>query len=520
MKLSTLLVPTSKNNPAKVKDPGLIGMAKAGYAAFDAAADRILFLPLGVVTQNNLVDFMEEVFYGQGIQSVDSPSADGTTGLAVASRVLKLENQLPMAFSERADRTFHLTGLTRHPSGAENAMEELLTAFSEQLEGRGLRSAILWTAEGLTLAAPAEGKIRKGLDGLTCPSCGWTGTAETPVSGGGCDENGPDPEPLEEVLTPGANTITELCRQLDVEPPQTLKTMFYAALKEDGGKEIVVALMRGDRKISPAKLAAHLQADEVRFATPVELHETIGIQGGYLGPVGLPEGVHIVADHSVEGCVNLAVGANKPDYHMKGACWGRDFTATSVTDLLALEAGGACPICGASLQETSWRPIMTLRAGHAELERFDSLDYRDGEHRKQFPAVWSGTVDMEGLLLALFEEKAGALPSDLAPFEVQIGFDGEPESPSAQTAEELYLHLAGHGVMTLLDDRFAKLKNRTYDLEIMRLPIRIWVTDASVAEEKVEVRFPDEEPRTVGLAEAAQMILAAFMEDHDEVVDE
>lgn len=515
MKMSTLLVPTSKNNPAKVKDPGLIQMAKAGYAAFDAANDRVLLLPLGVVSQGNLTDLLEEVFYGQGIQSVDSLAGDGTTGLAVASRVLKLENQLPMAFSERTDRNFLLTGFTREPAEAEAIMEELLTSFTEQLEARGLETAILWTEQGLTLAVPATGKVRKGLDGLICRNCGWAGTEETPVSTCGCGDDQPDPEPLEEVLTPGANTIAELCRQLEVDPPRTLKTMFYAALKGEE-KEIVVALMRGDRKISPAKLAAHLGADEVRFATPVELHETIGIQGGYLGPVGLPEEVRIVADNSVEGCVNLVVGANKPDYHMKGACWGRDFVATSVTDLLALEKDGPCPACGSTLEEAAWRPLLTLRAGHSAQERFDSLDYRDAEHKRQVPAVWSGSFDMEGLLLALFEAEGKQLPSDLAPFEVHIAFDGEPESPSAKTAEELYLHLAGHGVMTLLDDRFAKVNNRTHDLEIMRLPIRVWVTDESVAAEKVEVRFPEEEAQVMELADAAHMILAAFMEDHHE----
>ena len=99
---------------------------------------------------------------------------------------------------------------------------------------------------------------------------------------------------------------------------------------------------------------------------------------------------------------------------------------------------------------------------------------------------------------------------------VHIAFDGEPGSPSATTAEELYLHLAAHGVMTLLDDRFEKPKNRAFDLEIMRLPIRIWLTDESVSEEKAEVRFPDAEPQTVDLADAAHMVLAAFAEDHGE----
>lgn len=519
MKMSTLLVPTSKNNPAKVKDPGLIQMARAGYAAFDAANDEILLLPLGVVSLGNLTDLMEEVFYGQGIQSVDSTALGGTTGLAVASRVLKQEDQLPMAFSEREGRNFFLTGLTSEPAAAEGIMEELLTAFTEQFEARGLETAVIWTDSGLTLAVPATGKVRRGIDGLICENCGWAGTGETPVSACGCGDDQPSPEPFEEVLTPGANTIAELCRQLGVDADQTMKTMFYAAISGEE-KEIVVALMRGDRKISPVKLAAHLGADEVRFATPVELHETIGSQGGYLGPVGLPETVRIVADLSVEGCVNLVVGANKPDYHAKGACWGRDFTATSVTDLLALEAGGPCPACGKTLEESAWRPLLTLRAGHPAQDRFDSLDYRDAEHKKQIPAIWSGSLDMEALLLALFEIEGKQLPPDLAPFEVQIAFDGEPGSPSAATAEELYLHLAGHGVMTLLDDRFAKTSTRTHDLDVMRIPVRVWLTDESIAEERVEVRFPEEEPQTTELADAAHMILAAFMEDHDEEHEE
>ena len=153
------------------------------------------------------------------------------------------------------------------------------------------------------------------------------------------------PEPLAEVATPGAASIEEVCRFLNIEPQQTLKAVFYVA---DG--EFVFIVIRGDLEVNEIKLKNALKCTDLRLATEAEV-TAAGIVVGAASPVGLT-GIKIVADDSVETGANFTAGANKAETHLRNVTYPRDFTADIVTDIAKARAGEPCPRCQGKLQVT------------------------------------------------------------------------------------------------------------------------------------------------------------------------
>lgn len=509
MRLSRLLAPTSRTNPGKVRDGAVIALVRGGYALYEAASQQVLLLPLGQVSLDNVLDLFEDLCLAENGQAIDAGPVPGGA-LAAAVRVVRQEEQLPMTLFERRGRGFDLFWIDAEEGDVQDKPLSLFESLGSELESRGMEPVLLEenlpSGRLVRLALKGDDRAKDAVEGLRCPRCGWGGTAHSPAPGrsGGCVSAS---EALREAHTPGADTIAELCRQLNLPPERTLKTMFYS-VPRGGTREVIAVLMRGDCKISDVKLAAFFGANEVRFATPVELHETMGTLGGYLGPVGLPEGVTLVADENVEGIAAVAVGANRPDCHLTGAAWGRDFTATAVTDLLALEPGQACPDCGSPLETARWRVI----AEAEPLERLPEgmeMTYRDGERRSRKPSLVRGRLDGEALLLGLFDREGAPLPLDLAPFQVLVTPWGDPESLSAQAAERLHETLSEAGFAVLLDDRYAKAAAREADFESLAIPLRVAVDDAQGAA-RATLRLEEGERLDLPLEDAAHALLHAL----------
>ncbi len=128
------------------------------------------------------------------------------------------------------------------------------------------------------------------------------------------------PDPLDapsEIATPGATTIEALAEQLGIDDSATSKAM--PVTKTDGA--LVLALVRGDDRLSVSKLAGVLESD-FHAATDDEIRASFGAGGGSIGPVGAT--VEIVADEALrEG--QYVAGANRDGWHLVGVEAGRDY---------------------------------------------------------------------------------------------------------------------------------------------------------------------------------------------------
>ena len=499
MKRTKTLIPASKNPPAKVKDKGLVRLARAGAAAFDASSDRILWLPLGVSLAGRIRSGLAACFISAGAQPVRcGPGEAGT--LPAAVRALKTEDQLPLCLMEDSADSILLEGFD--PEGAVPgwaAFAEQMVAF---LQKKGLDLSIFEEAssggERTVAACACDADARGALEARYCGACGWAGSMDALLQPETLSEE--EESPLQPVVTPGATTITELCRQLGCGPERTIKTMFYAA-EHAGTKTIVAALVRGDRAVSPAKLSRALGGASVRRAESLDLKQASCDVAGFLGPVGLPGTIRVIADLSVQGTKNRVVGANLPETHLTGACWGRDYEAP-VADISALEPGAPCPACGKPVEKGWVRPVASFGAGHPALGAFPSLGYLDGNRKRHVPVAWSGRVLVENLALSSAGDgdapfKIGFAPADILILPLEAGGEAARRA-AAKAAEEL----GKTGWTVLLDDRETPDEPRLAEAALTGCPVRVLVEGEGTAGVSVGGAPAD----TVPLAEIAGVL--------------
>jgi prolyl-tRNA synthetase len=186
---------------------------------------------------------------------------------------------------------------------------------------------------------------------ILCDGCGLGANMEKAVSVKPKAECSPM-LPLEEVATPGKESIEDVAAYLKIKPIQTLKAVFYMA---DG--EFVLVMIRGDLEVNEVKLKRVLHAADLRLATDAEV-KAAGIVPGSASALGL-KGVKIAADESVTSGTNFAAGANKAGFHLKNVNYPRDFEASIVADISRVKAGDTCTVCGGSL-----RTVRGMEVGH------------------------------------------------------------------------------------------------------------------------------------------------------------
>ncbi len=339
---------------------------------------------------------------------------------------------------------------------------------------------------------------------IACPGCGYTANAEKAVAG--CKDLPAEPEQvLDEVSTPDVKTIEDLTRFLDVPPEKTIKAVFYSA---DG--EVVFAGIRGDLAVNEVKLKNALHADELRLATDEEVGSA-GLVAGSASAVGLT-GVKRVADLSITKGNNFIVGANKPDTHLRGANYPRDFEVDILTDIALAEPGLMCSRCGHGLES-----VRGIEVGHIfKLGTFFSENmgalYLDGEGKQQPITMGCYGIGVGRLLAAAIEqnhdEQGIVFPAPLAPYQAHlVGLNLSNEDVSA-AAGRLYRDLWDHGVETLYDDRTDQAAGvKLNDADLLGLPVRLVVSPRNLKNGVFEVkRRRDGQPDAVPMDEAVDAV--------------
>jgi prolyl-tRNA synthetase len=470
LKSSELLAPRGKT-PSKLKDGGVIAMVKAGFAMWNPNAHAVMRLPMGEDMDRRLEDYLVEALASWFPQRIHCPVPEGA--LAIAVRHIKRSVQLPAFFLQRRGDDLELQGYCLDEEEGASMAISVFRALGIALAEVGL-AVRRWdetVRQGTRCRLVHDGE--KGdlslLDGLGC-SCGWRGAASSPMEFGGAPVE--DEAELARIHTPGVGTIDSLCDFLSLSPEKTVKTMCFSDRDGKG----VIALIRGDRSVSLDKLSAAAGAD-LHPSSDDELRYLLGNLAGYLGPIGLPEGIVLFADRSVEGISWAVVGANERDYHLTGARWGRDFSAP-VADIAAMEPGDMCPLCGAPLFEASVTPLATLELWNELADSEPSLTYVDEERKKARPFCWTVRVHMTSLEGAMFD--LTSLPGVVSPAEVSIRFEGEENEARAVS---IGMKLESEGLSVLLDDERGKNPKGAFPFP--------W--DIFVVNERVELRRPDGE---------------------------
>ncbi|ABO50485.1 prolyl-tRNA synthetase [Desulforamulus reducens MI-1] len=337
------------------------------------------------------------------------------------------------------------------------------------------------THEFMVLAESGEAAI------LYCSDCDYAANVEkaTTLPAAGLDPAIQQLE-LQEVSTPGKKTAEEVAKFLGVEPFQVIKTMFY---KTD--KEVVAALVRGDRDVNEIKLLNVLGALTLDLADESTVQQVTGAPTGYVGPVGL-ENIRIVADMEVMALVNAVVGANKQDAHLINVNPKRDFQPEIVEDIRMVKAGEPCPKCGAQLLEARGIEVGQIFKLGTKYSKALGATFLDENGKEQPIVMGCYGIGVSRTMAAAIEQnydKDGIIwPASIAPYQAIVIPVAPKDDNQMKIAEELYKALNQAGVETILDDRSERPGVKFKDADLIGYPLRIVVGNKAVTEGVVEIR--------------------------------
>jgi prolyl-tRNA synthetase len=416
------LKPKTANAPAKVKDLGVIGLVKNGDAAFNAKTGELLLLPDGADALRRIKERLAARLFGEAsLQYVECGGDEAVFSLA--ERYVREWGDASRSFLDERGRELRLIGWSKDILETEDKTAAIMRAVEGELDelcGGGKFAFVEETlpddVRSFSLVSPCETGSLGARPGFLCRSCKKMLLADSPFEFRGPQPGeGEEEESLEDIETPGANTIAELCSQLGIDIERTIKAMLYVATDKDAAAGIrpVASFVRGDYNISMNKISRLLRKElalfGLRTAEKQELQELIGEVAGYCGPIGLPESVFVVYDNSVTGAKNTVAGANRTGFHRKGCCQERDFKHATI-DIAQVCDNMPC-VCGGSFESAALRESGVLRFGFnpanvsgsdipdGESAIFKKLTYKDRDGAYEYPFVWRGVLSTEKILL-------------------------------------------------------------------------------------------------------------------------
>ena len=336
---------------------------------------------------------------------------------------------------------------------------------------------------------------------ITCPACGYTANAEK-ASGVYHELSAEDEESLEAVSTPGVKTIDGLAQYLNISDEKTFKAVFYMA---DG--EVVFVTIRGDLEVNDIKLKNALRASDLRLADDQEVAKA-GLVAGSASAIGIHD-IKRVGDLSITRGNNFVVGGNKPDTHLRGANYPRDFQVDILTDIALARPGQGCPNCGQPLEA-----VRGVEVGHIfKLGTFFSealgANYLDQEGQHQPIIMGCYGIGVGRLLAAAIEQnhddKGIMFPAPIAPYQVHLVGLNLADEQVAEEAERLYKELKDQGIEVLYDDRTDQTAGvKLNDVDLLGLPVRLVVSPRNVKAGVVE--FKQRLDETSSLVPAGEVV--------------
>jgi prolyl-tRNA synthetase len=265
---------------------------------------------------------------------------------------------------------------------------------------------------------------------------------------------------------------------------------------------VVLALVRGDDRVEPAKLDTALGMQS-RPSTDEEIREAFGASGGSLGPVGFTG--RIVADETLRQGQFVA-GANRDGWHLRGVEAGRDYQP-EFADLRASAEGDTCPSCGGRV-----RFATAIEVGHIFKlgTRYSAplgatfLDEDDQEKPIVMGSYGIGPARVIAAIVEQNHDEHGIVwPKAIAPYDVHVVVVPGLEERALEVAEAI----AAEGQDVLVDDRDRRPGEKFADADLIGIPVRVTVGKKTLEDGAVDLkdRESGEERRVAidDLAEAA-----------------
>ena len=295
--------------------------------------------------------------------------------------------------------------------------------------------------------------------------------------------------PLEKVATPHTSTIALLAEYLKISVEKTIKAVAYQT--EDD--VLILAFLRGDHEVNEIKLANAVPgARELRMADDEAIRAAGGCPG-FMSPIGIKEGTHIVVDETAMRMHNAVSGANEADFHYINVNPQRDFGTVTVADIRLVEEGDECPICesghlhiGRGIEAGQ---IFALGTKYSAAMGATFLDEAGKAQPMQMGCYGIGVGRTMAAAIEQNHDKSGIIwPRAIAPYEVVVVAVNAKVDEQLRYAEEIYEELRAAGVDVLLDDRRERAGVKFNDCDLIGYPVRIAIGPKTIENGSIEVK--------------------------------
>ena len=311
---------------------------------------------------------------------------------------------------------------------------------------------------------------------------------------------------LEKIATPGVKTIEDLCKLLDIEASQTIKTLIV-----EGSDGPVALVLRGDHELNSVK-AQKLEgvATPLTMADDKTIREATGSAAGSLGPVGMTLPVYF--DHATAHLSDFSCGANEHGFHYVGVNFERDLPAPGTVDIRNVVAGDPAPGGKGSLsiaRGIEVGHIFQLGTKYSEAMGATVQD-SDGKDRAMAMGCYGiGITRIVGAAIEQNHDDNGIIwPAPLAPFDVVlVPINMHRSEAVREAAEALYAELTESGLEVLFDDRDVRPGVKFADAELIGIPHRLVISDRGLEAGELEYRHRrDEESRNLNREEVLNLL--------------
>jgi len=310
---------------------------------------------------------------------------------------------------------------------------------------------------------------------------------------------------MQKIATPSMTKCEEVATLLNRPLTDTIKTIVLAADQFDpktlqllpGRTQIFAVLIRGDHELNEVKVSKVPGLADFRMATEAEILEAFNATPGSLGPVGLKEGVIVVADRTVAMMSDFICGANDSGFHLSGVNFVRDLPEPIVADIRNVMVGDQSPDGKGTLEicrGIEVGHVFMLGTRYSESMKANFLD----EQGKAKPFVMGcygiGVTRLLGAAIEQCHDERGILwPESIAPFQVVICPVSYDRSELIKTTtDQIYADLMAAGVEVILDDRGERPGAMFADWELIGVPYRIVVGEKSLKEGFIEFQARSE----------------------------
>ncbi len=375
----------------------------------------------------------------------------------------------------------------------QETYEAMAGAYRRILERCGLEAVMVQAESGaiggdvnhefIVLADEGESVM------FRCPGCGYAANDERAESAGPARRELEPSTRMEQVPTPGKHTVDDVSLMFNVSPMRLVKTLLFRS-----GERVVAVLIPGERELNEVKFARAIGDPGTRLLTDEEILDVTGAPVGFAGPVGLPDGVEIIADTLLNNYDGMIVGANSADAHLRGVKMGRDFAPSRSVPVAMAAAGDVCAQCGKDelvLQRgVEIGHIFKLDVKYSQSMKATYLD-RDGTDRHFIMGCYGFGVSraVAAAIEQHHDEKGIRWPRALTPYHVVVLPVNVSDERTVAEMERLYAALCGCGLDVLLDDRDLRPGPKFKDAELIGVPVRVTLGERNLKDGKAEIYY-------------------------------